>query len=173
MPHLKGFQAPCLGQTCSYDIVRGPLCRIYTMDINTSWLLISTGLEPNRVGAKPGEVHIFDSMYTSIGTAVKEQISALLCSHGVSITLKLLSAQKQSGGSDCGLFAIAFATVIGFGYVPGQFFFDQTKMWRHLLTCRGPRKGNVDVPLAKGEEKAREGHCHQYFSPIELIFLAT
>ena len=35
-----------------------------------------------------------------------------------------------------------------------------------------PRKGgNVDVPLAKGEEKARKGHCQQNFSPIELFFI--
>ena len=41
----------------------------------------------------------------------------------------------QSGGYDCGLFVIAFATALVHGEQPGRFLFVQDKMRRHLLKC--------------------------------------
>ena len=39
-----------------------------------------------------------------------------------------MDVQMQAGGSDCGLFAIAFATAIVNGVPPGKFVFNQAKM---------------------------------------------
>ena len=36
-----------------------------------------------------------------------------------SITLQFADVQKQNGGNDCGIFAIAFATAICLGELPG------------------------------------------------------
>lgn len=41
----------------------------------------------------------------------------------------------QNGSSDCGLYAIAFATAIAFGDDPGLCLFDQEKMRQHLYHC--------------------------------------
>ena len=41
----------------------------------------------------------------------------------------------QSGGYDCRLFSIAFATALVFGEQPGCFLFDQKEMRDHLLQC--------------------------------------
>ena len=41
----------------------------------------------------------------------------------------------QAGGSDCGLFAIAFATSLCYGQLPGKFHFDQSVMCKHLICC--------------------------------------
>ena len=41
----------------------------------------------------------------------------------------------QSGGYDCGLFAVAFATALVHGEQSGRFQFDQNKMRQHLLKC--------------------------------------
>lgn len=41
----------------------------------------------------------------------------------------------QNGTSDCGLYAIAFATSIAFGDNPGSCLFDTQKMRRHLYHC--------------------------------------
>ena len=48
---------------------------------------------------------------------------------------KFMDIQKQSGGYDCGVFSIAFATALVFGEKPGCFLFDQKKMRAHLLQC--------------------------------------
>ena len=41
----------------------------------------------------------------------------------------------QAGGSDCGLFAIAFATSLCYGHSSGKFHFDQSAMCKHLVSC--------------------------------------
>ena len=50
-------------------------------------------------------------------------------------TLNFVDVQMQSGTYDCGLFAVAFATALTLGHNPGQFFFDQQAIRRHLWTC--------------------------------------
>ena len=42
-----------------------------------------------------------------------------------SITLHFMDVQMQSGGSDCGLFAIAFATALVMGRNQANFFFSK------------------------------------------------
>jgi len=43
---------------------------------------------------------------------VKHQIAALLATRSKTIKLSFVDVQKQSGGYDCGLFALAFATLV-------------------------------------------------------------
>ena len=43
--------------------------------------------------------------------------------------------QQQTNASDCGLFAIAFATSLVFGYDPQDINFDTTRMHAHLVAC--------------------------------------
>lgn len=42
-----------------------------------------------------------------------------------------MDVQIQSGGYDCGLFAIANAPALVHAYEPGKFFLDQSAMRRH------------------------------------------
>ena len=46
-----------------------------------------------------------------------------------------MQAQQQSGGSDCGLFAIANATELCFGLQPSHAVYDQLCMREHLINC--------------------------------------
>lgn len=41
----------------------------------------------------------------------------------------------QSGGNDCGLFAVAYATALAFGQDPGRCLFNQQQMRPHLHNC--------------------------------------
>ena len=43
--------------------------------------------------------------------------------------------QKQVGGTDCGLFAIAVITAIAHGKDPSQIQFKQEEIRNHLLNC--------------------------------------
>lgn len=73
------------------------------------WLTVST------IGAQPGDIFVYDSKYLSVSTGVKQQIAAILCSSTENLTLKFVDVQVQTGGYDCGLFAIAFATALVHG----------------------------------------------------------
>ena len=90
------------------------------------WLTIST------IGARQDEVFIFDSLYCSVSQSVKNQIAAILATTSKRIQLNFVSVQQQSGGCDCGLFTLAFATTLVSGHNPGHYVFDQRKMRKHL-----------------------------------------
>ena len=55
-------------------------------------------------------VCIYDSLKVSICLDTKKQICSLLQPQGMQLTLDLMNVQHQTNLSDCGLFAIAFAT---------------------------------------------------------------
>ena len=53
---------------------------------------------------------MFDSMYMCLPTKVKAQIATLLATEQPAIKVNYMDVHMQSGGYDCGLFAIAFAS---------------------------------------------------------------
>ena len=65
----------------------------------------------------------------------KAKIANLLTTEELAINVLFMDVQMQSGGYDCGLFSIAFATALVFGKQPGPFFFVQQKMRAHLIEC--------------------------------------
>ena len=87
------------------------------------------------VGVPEGEVHLFDSKYTSSSSALKMQIACLVCTKLPHIKLCYQNVQVQSGAADCGIFSIAFATALVLNRQPGEFFFDQNKMSSYLIKC--------------------------------------
>ena len=51
------------------------------------------------------------------------------------IMINYVNVQQQSGGSDCGLFAIAFATCLCESQNPSLVYFCQKQMRSHLMSC--------------------------------------
>ena len=67
------------------------------------------------------------------------QIAALLRTKEKSITVRYISemtckskCQLQKGSADCGLIALAFASVIASGGHPSAYLFDQQSLRKHL-----------------------------------------
>lgn len=128
-PLVGGFQPPYMGQLCAFDIEPGEFIQVLH-DGHGHWLTVST------VGAeKEADVYVYDSMYSSFGTYTKKEIASILCTKKSEIQLKIMDVQMQAGGSDCGLFAIAFATAIVNGIPPEKFLFNPTRMRKHLYKC--------------------------------------
>ena len=78
---------------------------------------------------------LYDSMYCNANSTIKNGVSALLFTNKERISLKLANVQMQSRGADCGVFEIAYATVLCLGLQPEQFSFNQELMRSHLLEC--------------------------------------
>ena len=72
---------------------------------------------------------------------------------GDTITISHRNVQWQSGSSDCGLFAVAFATAICAGCDPASSVFDQTSMRQHLL----PKPTNLSFFLEEGDKETYNG----------------
>ena len=52
---------------------------------------------------------------------------------GKQLTIQVPDMQRQNGGNDCGLFAIAAATAFCNGVDPASVIFEQGKMHTHLI----------------------------------------
>ena len=88
------------------------------------WIVAST------VHCKDGEVNIYNSVYSTVDEETDKVLANLF--HYTSVKVM----QKQVGGNDCGLFAIAIATAIAFGADPTKLHFDQAAMRSHLIQTK-------------------------------------
>ena len=116
-----------LAECANFDIASGEFIQILHTGTD-HWLCISS------IGCSPGVVHLFDSFYNDvILTEIEEQTQDLL--GGKQVHLVYVPVRQQTNGSDCGVFAIAFATCLAFGENPAHVTFDVPKMRPHLATC--------------------------------------
>ena len=53
----------------------------------------------------------------------------------LSVQSEIKIMQRQGGGDDCGLFAIAIATALAFGVDPAELTFQQDTMRARVLKC--------------------------------------
>ena len=73
---------------------------------------------------------MFDSLYETIDQSTLEYFSSLYGS-----PIKVENGPKQQGSNDCGVFAIATATLLANGGDPRGIVYDQPAMRNHLITC--------------------------------------
>lgn len=73
--------------------------------------------------------------------------------------------QQQEGGSDCGMFAVAFAAVLASGCSPTSFKFKQSDMREHLRQCLVVNELS-DFPIAKKGRERRNAVKKSYKIPI-------
>ena len=154
LPVRNGFQDPCCGLTYAFEIMSDEFIQVLHNG-HDHWLTIST------IGAAKDEVFVFDSMYASVSTKVKHQIAALLATQTKAIKLSFVDVQKQSGGYDCGLFALAFATALVNGINPGRFLYDQRNMRKHLLECLRNKKMEL-FPVLKTRRAEMKIKCEDF-----------
>ena len=93
------------------------------------WVCISS------VGCGNGIVNLYDSLYNNVRSKeVEEQAINLVGTDSLS-GLNVFPIQQQRKGSDCAVFAAAFAAAFVQGVSPNLLEFDTTKLRNHLLAC--------------------------------------
>ena len=92
------------------------------------WITVST------IGCMNGEVKIYDTLFKDIDENTKDKIEKTF---SCSIKLSLSNIHQQDGDKDCGLYAIAIATVLAFEGDKAvlNHKFDQSKLRPHLCHC--------------------------------------
>ena len=95
------------------------------------WIVAST------VGSKGDKVQVFDPVYSTLDKATLDVIANLFHSS----TVKMMECQKQEGGKDCGLYAIAYATTIAHGF---GVKINQSENASNKELCTSP--ANLKVP---------------------------
>lgn len=117
-PEVNGFQSTCFKQNIKHfkKIDKDMVQILHRGSIKSGhWFTIST------LGCQEGNVNICDSSFRELDQESKVQICSILKQNGK----YLKPVQHQIGGSDCGLFAIAFAVALCFGLNPAKLIFNQ------------------------------------------------
>lgn len=99
-PEVQGLSCTLLQTQLKFDIQKEfvQICHIR----NNHWIVISNML------SKPGEVHVFDSVYTDIDLKTEALIR---CMFKQPVEIKLHpGVPKQEGSADCGVICIAICT---------------------------------------------------------------
>ena len=79
-----------------------------------------------------GHIQVFDSVYENINADTIKQICSIVQSKTRSVTIEIMNVIKQRGSTDCGLFALAFATSLCFGESPSERKYHQKDLRTHL-----------------------------------------
>ena len=127
-PQVGSLQPPLLATQLALEPQGGEFVQIVNI-CNNHWITLST------VGCKPGHINVYDSLHMRLTSEVKEVIADLMQWKGKEITINYSDVQWQIGGSDCGIFAIAFATALCNGHEPASIVFDQPRLRKHLMAC--------------------------------------
>ena len=98
------------------------------------WNVVSNITTDDGVTMRDG-VLIFDSRFTHISLHTKKQICSLIRPRCKEFRFDIVNTQHQTNDSDCGLFAIAFATEIINHKSPALCEFDVNQMRPHLIKC--------------------------------------
>ena len=80
------------------------------------------------------EVAVYNSLFAFLDMESIQVVENLFTCDNVKPHIKMIKYQKQKGSKDCGVYAIAIATFLGFGLRPTKAF-RQDVMRSHLVNC--------------------------------------
>ena len=124
---LNGLQSTIL-QEKKIELLEAQVKNKLQISKRLHWIVAST------VNCKFEEVQVYDSLFRTMDKETKNTTQNLFQARSCKgLVIKLVRCQKQTGGKDCGLFSIAFATAIAFHTKITNF--HQELMRTHLVEC--------------------------------------
>ena len=161
-PGIGGLQAVCVFEPEGCQRVGTPE-QNFIQVVNVSgnhWVTVS------NVGCPKDTVAIYDSLYDDVSAMGKEkflsQIAYMLMPTSKCMTLLWADMQKQTGTSDCGLFAIAAATSLCNDVLPQNCMWQQDRMREHLVRC-------IELGVMSPFSVSNTRESHEVFSKSEEV----
>ena len=114
------------------DVSLKGVCPKLIININdTHWVCAS------NIGCRYNTIAVYDSLpASSMGSKrLQVQVAAILHINEKCFELQYIDIQRQCGGSDCALFAIANCTALCMGEDPQLLRYNQWQMRQHLEKC--------------------------------------
>ena len=127
-PVIDGFLSTALGKVNQFPPMQSEFIQILHSG-NFHWVCVS------NIGKKKANVNLYDSLYHTVKIDVKKQIASLLLSPERKIAIEVKDVQQQTNNTDCGVFAIAYATALCFGHDPCYLHFNRREIRLHLWKC--------------------------------------
>lgn len=125
---IGGLQSTLLSQTNMMQATHADSVQIHHCPRKQHWLTSASS------GKK---VLLFDSSPGNLSSSVQVQLAQIYKRYRTDhkLEVEVVDVQRQRGGSDCGLFAIACAVSVAFGELPQSVKFLQAEMRPHLVSC--------------------------------------
>lgn len=127
-PSQTGLQDPLALATCqTYNSTSEDFVQIVNIS-NIHWICVSNVL------CSPGVVEVYDSMpnFSFKSWVVKKQVAGILRTKKQSFEIRHVDVQRQIGGNDCAIFAMAFATSLCMRKDPHVIGYEQNGFRLHL-----------------------------------------
>ena len=126
-PKIEGLLSPTIGKARQFPVMRKEFIQVlHTGGIH--WVCVS------NIGCKKkNQVKLYDSLYSGVSPFTKEQIAALLFIEDSDvIEVSIPPVDQQTNGTDCGVFALAFATALCYKLDPTSLKFNRRAIRAHL-----------------------------------------
>ena len=164
-PYIGGLQAVWvfISEGCqSVGMPKEEFVQILNIAGN-HWIMVS------NVGCPKDTITVYDSLYSDVHPSSRakflRQMAYMLMPTSKHVTLQWADMQKQVGGNDCGLFAIAVATCLCYGILPEDCVWKQEEMRDHLSKCL---KGG-ELTLFPQLPKVRQHQSHARVERFEVF----
>ena len=99
---------------------------------------------------------VYDSLNKCLTTSTELQIASIVNTSQPKISIEFVDVQKQCGSSDCGVYAIAYATALSLAQDPGTLVCSQSEVRRHLFKMLKEKK--LTVLKKKWSVRVTEGY---------------
>ena len=127
-PNLNGLQST-LYQSRSQGF-KANTCMLQVIHSRGNHWVVATTIQ-----CVPGEIKVFDSVYTSLDDGTHQTIQRMFGCHTSPLRVTVVNKPKQQGGSNCGVFAIAVCICLAFGEDSSKMIVRQAGMRDHFLKC--------------------------------------
>ena len=130
--HIHGWQSTQNGKNLEFQVLYPEAKFIQIFHLGNHWITAS-----NVMCGDHKTVRIYDSLHYSKRPSLDlmKQVCSLVHPKSDSYRFDIMNVQSQKNGSDCGVFAIAYATELAYGRDPIHCQWKAGVLRRHLMTC--------------------------------------
>ena len=155
-PHICGLQNTILQQRDDPAIQRenGQMLLQVIHIRKNHWALIQV--------VKNEEVLLYDSAYNSTTDDTVDLITKLVHSPSCILKISIMNTAKQTGATDCALFALATVTSLALGSDPLQVVLDQSQLRSHYITSIESRSISFFPTLKRRRVAERISSSQEY-----------
>ena len=158
-PTFDGLQSPMLGVCLQFDQAGKPALQI--LHTGAYHWVTSTSATPES------QVDISDSLAGLLTGHLQLQIASIYhhLEKDGKLNVSIRPCQRQTGGQNCGLFAIAFATELADLCCSGTVQLDEAQMRSHLANCL---EAHAITPFPRSSGRQTSTMCTQFDLSIQL-----